>query len=108
MDWKIGDRVAVFHDNELSSIDTIVKLTKTQIVLVKNGKFRTRDGRGSGSDPWHFRHIEPAIDKHFLQIKKSRLVYRCKNSEAWSNYSIDTLQAINDLMDKEEAKNEPI
>lgn len=100
-DWlreiKIGDIVIVHMHRNPDTIDVVLRLTKTQIILKKtNNKYRRSTGIMIGSDMWNMSAIYEATDEKIIAIKinmyRRKLIMR-----------IDTINA--DILSTEQLEN---
>lgn len=73
---KPGDEVMEMWDDRITKVSTVLKFTKTQIVLGSGeaeNRYRKKDGRAVGhSDEWHSWYILP-LDKDRLNEQKRKL-----------------------------------
>jgi hypothetical protein len=96
--FKVGDSVAVLNSHGcLSSVQRVVRLTKTQVVLDNNIKYR-KDGEGYG-DHWAYRgNIELATEHHFRILEKRDLLNRIDQTKM-ANLNVETLKKIVAILD---------
>lgn len=98
-DLKIGDTIIVEKlDSNQPSLDTVERLTKTQIITKKGAKFSKKDGCEVGIKGYYARKlIVPTKDKLFevhQDIYKKTLVKVLENFKSYDELSIETLEML--------------
>jgi len=71
-DLKEGDQVFVrnYRCGGDDSIETIERITKTQIILPHNNRFRIKDGNEIGGDIWWKKSIQPATAELIADVER--------------------------------------
>ena len=71
-DLKPGDQVFVRDCRRKGNdrIETIERITKTQIILSHNNRFRIKDGHEIGGDLWWKKSIRPATPDLTAEVKR--------------------------------------
>lgn len=71
-DLKPGDQVFVrdYRYNANNSIETIERITKTQIILSHNNRFRIKNGDEIGGDIWWKKSIQPATAELIAEVER--------------------------------------
>ena len=104
---KVGDKVIVSGSGfgSLNKIDTVERLTKTQIVLKNtHSKYRRSSGRSVGGDVWSMGFISEATREKILKIQEARYRLNLLNkieSIRIGNLSTDSLKSIVVVIEEE-------
>ena len=71
-DLKPGDQVFVrdYRRGGDDSIETIERITKTQIILSHNNRFKIKDGDEIGGDTWWKKSIRPATTELIAEVER--------------------------------------
>lgn len=101
---KVGDLVIVSgsyaYDYCLRKVE---RVTKSQIVVDKH-RYWKKDGRLVGGGAWCYGYIKPALEKDIERINKERQKDKLMTylkGVAWYKLSLESLQAICDVVKKE-------
>jgi len=79
-DFKVGDLVAYTNSRGvLFGIKTVARLTKTQVILDTDNRFRRNDGRAIAVGGIYRGRIEPVTERHYRILKKRELLARITN-----------------------------
>jgi hypothetical protein len=106
MSWldelKEGDEVIVAGDRIYSdSISKVQRLTKTQIILEKGGKFRRDNGSCLPYDAWHYTFLEEATEERKAAIRvanKRHGILKLIREFDWSSLSTEVLEKVVELI----------
>lgn len=95
-DLVVGDKVLVHNGSFNDTIETITKITNTQIV-VKDNRYNKTDGHKRGANPWFNYSIsiptQEDIDRIAEQDRRSRILYTI-NKFYFASLSTDNLEII--------------
>ncbi len=97
---QVGD-IVVCDEYGMKSLALIEKITKTQIITHRGGKFRKSDGWLIGQDMPRYMIRLPEnqneIDEISTSHAKRKTIMRLQNTK-WENFSLDQLEAITHLI----------
>ena len=101
-----GDRVIV-SGRMTQSVDTVARITKTQIVMSSGNRFNRSTGRFIGGDRWTFFHLSEATTENLEAIARDREkkdLVRKLNGMNWNGFTLEQLRYIVSALpeDKEE------
>lgn len=102
-DLKPGDTVIVSRSHHPSTLSTVVKLTKTQIILSSGSRFRKKDGWGVGGDRWCTDRLEEATPEKVSKIQRMRLAQKLATTK-WYDLELNTLRKVAEILDNQQRK----
>lgn len=91
---KVGDKVTVMKDGEVSFLGVIERETKLYWI-VGGYKFRKSDNQLPGEFYRRYSsyHIVPTTQDHIDSLRKSKLVLKLRN-QSWHKLDLDTLERV--------------
>ena len=101
-DVSVGDILIINRsgDERLTKID---RLTKTQIITKKQGKFNRNTGRSVGGDNWTYSYVNIPragdIERILENRKKNKLCIELHKT-SWKSFDIGVLTQIVELVNK--------
>lgn len=96
---KAGDKVAVFINAQLHSVETVTSATPT-IIRTSQKEWRRDDGyeRGRSRGSYTYWSIKPATAEHIDAIRRSQMINKLRHTEEWQKLTTAELQTIVDML----------
>lgn len=100
---EVGDKVITYGTDR--KIETIARLTKTQIILENGNRYNRKSGRFVGKSSWCSSHVREASEEELANLEKEllkkKLVWYLKCYD-WKREDVDLLWKVVQLMKKED------
>ncbi len=108
MNWEVGQEVAVFrcYSETPICIRKIERLTKTQVIIAIDWRFRVNDGSEIGATRYNTAYIVPATDEHRDRLRRKGIISRLKIT-TWSDLDTSTLEAVLALVEQAQNPQNP-
>lgn len=101
---EVGDKVIISYGLD-RKIDTVARLTKTQIVLENGDRYNRTSGRLVGKSSWCGSRIREASEEELANLEKEllkkKLVWYLRSYD-WERVDVDLLWKVVQLMKKED------
>lgn len=100
-DIKAGDKVIIYPTWGDKHVGEVERVTKTQIIVKKEGKFRKSDGSAVGNDKWDRTFIQATtqeeLDKLYADRMKKKQVSYIQGIVRDRDFQFMPAEVINDI-----------